>query len=142
MTLGVEFFKGGETVFDVFYPTGYLLTVFPGGADLDGAAAALRAAGFAASDIGVAPGGEASALLHALAEHRGALVRFERLLASHRGDESYLEGELRDLAESGHGFLFAYAPSEVAAHLAADVVRPFGPVLFLRYGRLTITEWR
>jgi hypothetical protein len=33
-------------------------------------------------------------------------------------------------------------PNERSAHLAADTVRPFGPVLFLEYGRLTITEWR
>lgn len=142
MTLDVAFFKSGETVFDVFYPTGYVLTVFPGGADLDGAAWALREAGFAASEIGVARGGEVSDLLHALTEHRGALVRFERFLSSHRGDEIYLEGELSELAESGHGFLFAYAPGDVATQLATDTVRPFGPVLFLKYGRLTITEWR
>jgi hypothetical protein len=142
MTLDVAFFKKGETVFDVFYPIGYLLAVFPGGADLDGAAAALREAGFAAQEIGVAHDGEASALLRALAERHGALVRYERFLSSHRGDEIYLEGELRELADSGDGFLFAYAPSESAAHLAADTVRPFGPVLFLKYGRLAITEWR
>ena len=53
-----------------------------------------------------------------------------------------MEGELRELAESGHGFLFAYAPSEAIAHLAADTVRRFEPELFLKYGRLTITEWR
>ena len=143
MTLDVAFFKKGETVFDVFYPIGYLLTVFPGGADLDGAAAALREAGFAANEIGVARGGgEASDLLHAVADRQGALVRYERFLSSHRGDEIYLEGELSELAESGHGFLFVYAPSEDAAHLAAETVRPFGPVLFLKYGRLTINEWR
>ena len=142
MTLDVAFFKKGETVFDVFYPIGYLLPVFPGGADLDGAAAALREAGFAANEIGIAQSSEASALLRALADRHGALVRYERFLSSHRGDEIYLEGELSELAESGHGFLFAYAPSEEAAHLAADAVRPFGPVLFLKYGRLAITEWR
>ena len=142
MTIDVEFFKQGETVFDVFYPIGYLLTVFPGDADLDGAAGALRKAGFAEHDIGVAKHGEASALLHALAERHGALVRYERFLSKHRGDEIYLEGELRELADSGHGFLFVYAPSEEAAHRAADTVRPFGPVLFLKYGRFTINEWQ
>jgi len=142
MTLDVAFFKKGETAFDVFYPTGYVLTVFPGGADLDGAAGALRDAGFAASDVGVAHEGEASALLHTITEHRGALVRYERFLSSHRGDEIYLEGELSELADAGHGFLFVYAPSDVAADLATETVRPFGPVLFLKYGRLTITEWR
>jgi hypothetical protein len=142
MTVDVDFFKQRETVFDVFYPIGYLLTVFPGDADLDGAAGALREVGFPASDIGVAHGGEASALLHTLSEHRGALVRFERFLSSHRGDEMFLEGELRELADSGHGFLFAYAPDDAAAHLASETVRPFGPVLFLKYGRLTINEWR
>ena len=142
MTLDVAFFKKGETVFDVFYPSGYVLTVFPGGADLDGAAAALREAGFAADDVGVAQDGEASALLRALTEHQGALVRYERFLSSHRGDEIYLEGELRELADTGHGFLFAYAPSEAGAHLAAETVRAFGPMLFFKYGRLAITEWR
>ena len=142
MTLDAAFFRKGETVFDVFYPKGYVLMVFPGGADLDGAAGALREAGFAADEIGVAQGGEASVLLGALADRHGPLVRYERFLSSHRGDEIYLEGELRELAESGHGFLFAYAPSEGAAHLAADTVRRFEPELFLKYGRLTITEWR
>jgi hypothetical protein len=51
MTLDVAFFKKGETVFDVFYRIGYVLTVFPGGVDLDGAAGALREAGFAANDM-------------------------------------------------------------------------------------------
>ena len=84
---------------------------------------------------------EASELLRSLAERHGALVRYERFLSSHRGDEIYLEGRLRDLAAAGHGFLFAYAPGDAAAHLAAETVRPFRPVLFLKYGRLTITEW-
>jgi hypothetical protein len=30
MTLDVAFFKKGETVFDGFYPLGYVLMVFPG----------------------------------------------------------------------------------------------------------------
>ena len=141
MPLDVAFFKQGETVFDVFYPTGYVLTVFPGDANLDGAASALRAAGFAADQVGVARAGEAGELLRTLSEHRGALVRFERFLSSHRGDEIYLEDELRDLADTGHGFLFAYAPTELATRLATDTVRTFGPVLFLKYGWLTITEW-
>jgi hypothetical protein len=140
MTLDAAFFKSGETVFDVFYPIGYLLMVFPADADLDGAAGALRGAGFAADDIGVARAAEASELLHALGKHRGALVRFERFLASHRGDEIYLEEELSQLAETGHGFLFVHAPSDAATHLATDTARPFGPELFLKYGRLTITE--
>ena len=142
MTLDVAFFKKSETVFDVFYPIGYVLTVFPGGADLDGAAAALREAGFAPDEIGVVHEGEMAELLRTISEHRGALVRFERFLSSHRGDEIYLEGELSELAETGHDFLFAYAPSDGAARLAVDTVRPFGPVLFLEYGWLTITEVR
>jgi len=141
MTLDASFFKGGETSFGVFYPVGYVLSVFPGAVDLDEVAAALRAAGFDADEVGVARADEARDLLRALTDHRGVLVRYEQFLSRHRGEESYLAGELSEFAETGHGFVFAYAPGSAATDLAADAVRPFAPVVLLKYGRLTITEW-
>ena len=51
MTFDVAFFKRGDTVLDVFYPIGYVLAVFSGGADLEGAAAALREARFSADEV-------------------------------------------------------------------------------------------
>ena len=142
MTLDAAFFKKGETLFDVFYPTGYVLAVLPVVADLGRAAAAVREAGFAPDEIGVADQHEAMALLRAVTEHQGAFVRYERFLASHRGDEIYLEEDLLALAHGGHGFLFVYAPSEDAAQRATVAVQPFAPVRWFKYGRLTITEWR
>jgi hypothetical protein len=140
MTIDATFFKRGETSFGVFYPLGYVLSVFPSAADLDQVAKALCAAGFPVDDVGVARADEARDLLRMLPKHLGAFVRYERWLSSHRGDETELEGELNELAETGHGFVFTYAPHAAATDLAANTVRPFGPVVLLKYDRFLITE--
>ena len=44
-------FRGGDTKFGSFYPTGYVLSVFPDAAHADRAVAALRAAAFAPRDL-------------------------------------------------------------------------------------------
>lgn len=142
MPVDASFFKSGETSFGVFYPTGYVLSVFPGATDLDIVAAALRAAGFDADDVGIARAEEARDLLRALTEHRGLLVRYVQFLSGHRGDETALASQLSEFAETGHGFVFAYAPGSAATDLAAGAVRPFAPVVLFKYGWLTITEWR
>lgn len=133
-------FKGGETSFGIFYPKGYLLSVYADVTAAERAAADLRAAGFAADDVLVASGEEV------LARHRefnadvGLVGHFKQFVSRHFGDEGGMLDALIALAERGHAFVLAYAPGEAATARAADAVRGLRPVLLRKYDAFTTAD--
>ena len=133
-------FKGGDTSFGIFYPTGYVLSVFPDAADADRAVAALRAAGFATDDLVVATGAEVLTYSAELRGDPGLFTRFERFVARVFGDEATLADELVKLAESGHTFVAIHAPDDAATRRAAEAVHAFGPVVLRKFDPLTFTD--
>jgi len=133
-------FKGGDTKFGIFYPTGYVLSVFPDVAHGDRAVDALRAAGFAAHDLVVATGPEVLVYSGELRADPGLFSRFERFVAGLYGGEATLADELVSLAEQGHTFVATYAPDDAATTRAAQAVHPLAPVVLRKFDSLTFTD--
>ena len=135
-------FKGGDTEFGIFYPTGYVLSVFPDAAHADRAVAALLAAGFATDDLVVATGADVLAYSRELRGNLGLFSRFERFVASHHGGEPALADELVGLAERDHAFVAIHAPNDAATTRAAEAVHAFAPVVLRKFDSLTYTDLR
>jgi hypothetical protein len=135
-------FKGGDTQFGIFYPTGYVLSVFPDVAHADRAVAALLATGFTTDDLVVATGAEVLVYSGELRADPGLFSRFERFVADLFGGEATLADELVGLAERGHAFVAIHAPDDAATTRAAEAVRAFAPVVLRKFDRLTYTDLR
>ena len=135
-------FKGGDTRFGIFYPTGYVLSVFPDVAHADRAVAALLAAGFTTHDLVVATGAEVLVYSGELRADPGLFSRFERFVAGLYGDEASLADELVRLAERGHTFVAIHAPDDAATTGAAEAVHAFAPVVLRKFDPLTFTDLR
>ena len=133
-------FKGGDTSFGIFYPTGYVLSVFPDKGQADRAVTALVAAGFANDDLVVATGAEVLVYSGELRGDLGLFSRFERFVAGLFGDEATLADELVGLAERGHAFVAIHAPDDAATKRAAEAVREFEPVVLRKFDPMTYTD--
>ena len=133
-------FKGGDTSFGIFYPTDYVLSVFPDVAHADRAVAALLAAGFATDDLVVATGAEVLVYAGELRGDPGMFTRFERFVAGLMGEEAALADELVGLAERGHTFVAIHAPDDAATTRAAEAVHAFAPVVLRKFDSLTFTD--
>lgn len=129
-------------MFGIFYPTGYVLSVFPDASHADQALAALRAAAFTPSDLVVATGPEVLEYSREMRAHPGLRARFEHFVAGLYGGEGDLADELVKLAERGHVFVAAYAPDEAATARAAEAARSFAPVVLRKFDPLTFTDLR
>ena len=134
-------FKGGDTEFGIFYPTGYVLSVFPDVANADRAVAALLAAGFASDDLVVATGAEVLVYAGELRSNRGLFSRFERFVTGLYGGEATLAEELVGLAERDHAFVAIHAPDDAATTRAAEAVHAFAPVVLRKFDRLSYTDF-
>ena len=142
MTLSAADFKHGDSEFGIFYPTGYVLSVF---ADSDRAAqavSALRAAGFETDDLVVASGTDVLEYSRQMRANRGLFSRFEHFVSGLYGDEATLADELVQLAERGHTFVAIHAPDGAATARVSEVVSPFVPVVFRKFDSLSYTDFR
>jgi hypothetical protein len=133
-------FKGGATSFGIFYPTGYVLSVFRRPADADLAVAALRAAGFADDDVVVSSGAEVVEYSHELRADSRLRIRFERFVSQRYGDEAIEEDDLVELAEEGSAFIATYCPDDAATSRAAETARAFAPLVHRKFDGLTHTD--
>jgi hypothetical protein len=140
MTLSSADFRHGDTEFGIFYPTGYVLAVFPDASRADHAVAALRAAGFTTGDLVVATGAEVLAYSRELRADPGLVSRFERFVADLFGGEASLADELVTLAGRGHAFVAVHTPDDVATRRVGDAVRPLAPVVLRKFDVLTFTD--
>lgn len=140
MTLDSAAFKGGDTLFGIFYPTGYVLSVFEDSADAEGAGAGLRNAGFADDDLVLASGADVLAYSHVLRGNPSLFTRFERFVSRVYGDETHLADEVVELAKRGHTFVAVYAPDAAATARVANTVRPFAPIVLRKFDALTVTD--
>lgn len=140
MTLSAADFKHGDSEFGIFYPTGYVLSVFADSARADQAVSALRAAGFETDDLVVANGAEVLEYSREMRANRGLFSRFEHFVSGLYGDEGSLADELVSLAERGHMFVAVHAPDGAATARASEAVSPFAPVVFRKFDSLSYTD--
>jgi hypothetical protein len=142
MILNSKSFKGGQASFGIFYPTGYVLSVFQNGGDAAEAAAALGRAGFTPGDMVSASGTDMLAFAHELRAVHGLFNAFERFLSEHLGDEANAANEIVDLADAGNTFLAVYAPGDAATARAASATREYEPLVMRKFDRFTFTDLR
>lgn len=140
MAVDPNFFKEGETEFSIFYPKGYVLSVFADRAVADQAAAALRAAGVADDDVRVTTGAEVVARHSTYQDDRTLMDCVRQFFSGLYGDESSMLDDLVARAEQGQVFVLAYAPDDAATSRAAAAERVFGPVILRKYGALAVTD--
>ena len=141
MTLSSADFKHGDAEFGIFYPTGYVLSVFPEAAQADRAVAALRDAGFMTDELVVANGTEVLAYAREMRANRGLFSRFQHFVSSLYGDEAPLAEEIVRLAERDHAFVAIHAPDSVATTRVSETVRPFAPVVLRKFDSLSYTDF-
>ena len=127
------FFKGSDTQFGIFYPTDYLVAIFPDIAMARRAEHALGFGGFLDEDVITVPGEE---VVRFAEEHLqnsslwGMLMQqASRMFAT---EEVYADHDLK-LAREGAAFLAAYCPSEKRKDEAWEFIEPFGPVKARHY---------
>ena len=140
MALHATAFRSGDTKFGIFYPTGYVLSVFPDAADADRAVAALLDAGFGSRDIVVATGADVLAYSDEMRANEGLFSRFEHFVSGLYGGEGALADEIVAFAGRGHTFVAVHAPDEAATASAASVVRALEPVVLRKFDSLTFTD--
>jgi len=133
-------FKHGDTEFGIFYPTGYVLSVFPDAADADRAIAALRDAGFRDDDLVIASGADVLAYSREMRANPGLLSRFEHFVAGLYVDTADLADELVKLAERRHTFVAIHAHDEAATTRVSAAMRVFAPVVLRKYDSLSYTD--
>lgn len=133
-------FKSGATSFGIFYPTGYVLSVFRRFDDAERVVAALRDAGFSDDDMVVASGPELVEYSQMLRDDPRLLIRIERFVSHRYGDESIEEDDLVELAEEGSAFVATYCPDSAATHRAAEAARAFAPLVHRKFDGLTHTD--
>lgn len=139
MSVLSAFFKrsGTEsgTHLGVFYPTGYLLAVFPDFASSQAAARKLRTAGFEEKDVIAVDGRELIILADEHARTEGALSTamhgLSRLFAT---EEAFNEQDLR-MAAAGAAILLVKAPTEKLKAEAWHALESENPVAARHYAK-------
>jgi hypothetical protein len=127
------FFKGSDTKFGIFYPTDYLVAVFPDIAIARRAEHALGFGGFLDDDVITVPGQE---VVRFAEEHLqnsslwGMLMReLSRVFAT---EEVYADHDL-ELARGGAAFLAVYCPNGKRKDEAWEIIEPLGPMVARHY---------
>jgi len=127
------FFKGPETQFGIFYPTGYLMAVFPHLATARRAEDALRSGGFLPDDVIAVPGEEVVRFAEEHLKNTGLwgllMQQLSRMFAT---EEIYEDYDLK-LAEGGAAFLAAHCPKEERKNEAWELIKPFEPLKARHY---------
>jgi hypothetical protein len=133
------FFKGADTKFGIFYPTDYLVAVFPNMTSARCAEKALGLSGFLDADVITVPGEEVVRFADEHLKHCslwGMLMQqLSRMFAT---EEVYTDHDLQ-LAAAGSPFLAAYCPDEKRKQQAWVLIAPFEP-LVARHYKLTSVE--
>jgi hypothetical protein len=129
----LTFFKDADTEFGVFYPSHYLLAVFPSFADADAARQAIRHAGRTDQDVISASGVEVVQFAkdHLLQDGLwGALMtQLSRAIGT---EASYADHDLA-AAKEGAGFVAVRCPTEKLKTEAWKSLEPKHPVVARYY---------
>ena len=127
----------GASLFGVFYPKHFIVTVFAERSAAESAASALQEAGFGEDAIKTWDGSEVAANHDKYVAERGILQKIGSLFPSEEHDvlNDYIEQ-----ARAGGSFLTVYTPEEGQRQTAAPIIADAGGVLMRYYGDNTITN--
>lgn len=129
--------NAGATMFGVFYPKYFIVSVFGDQGEADAAAAALAEAGFPAGDVRTFPGAEVVANHEAYLEQRGVLQKIGSLFPSEEHD---VQNDYIEQARAGAVILLVLAPEEAQRQAAAPIIADHDGALMRYYGDNTITN--
>jgi hypothetical protein len=122
------FFQRAGVSFGIFYPNRHVVAVFP---SLDAAQAgfqALERAGFRLWETIVVPGEEAEKFLEELRAHGPLWTGLMTEVARLQQTEAVVVDRYEQLAQSGAGFLVAYAPGQEEAISISQLLEPLQPL--------------
>jgi hypothetical protein len=126
-------FKGSDTKFGIFYPTGYLVVVFPHMPAALQAQKALGFHGYIDEDVVIMTGGEVIRFAEENLKHKGPggllMQQLSRMFAT---EEVYTDHDL-ELAEKGAAFLAVYCPHAERRRPTWELIEPFGPIVGRHY---------
>lgn len=132
------FFHESDTPYGIFYPTNYMVAIFPDFKTASFAARTLRNGGFEPENILAAKGEEVAA--HAMEDLQsgGLWGRLYAQISRTLGTESiYADHDLL-LAKRGCGFVSAYTPREQDKNKAWAMLEPLNPLVARQYSRMSI----
>ena len=129
--------NAGASLFGVFYPKHFIVTVFAEKSAAEAAATDLQEAGFGQDEVKTWDGAEVAANHDKYVAERGFLQKVGSLFPSEEHDvlNDYIEQ-----ARAGGTFLTVFAPEEGERQTAAPIIAEAGGVLMRYYGDNTITN--
>ena len=130
-----EFFHGADARFGTFYPSQYVVAVFPSFERAEAGQKILHESGLRTGEVLAVPGDEVSAFLEDRRMHRGLGGMLVTLVSRFLDTEVVLVDAYVAWARSGAGFLFAYGNTEADMENIAELLKPLGP--FSMHGFLT-----
>jgi hypothetical protein len=121
------------TKFGLFYPRGYVVVSFEDAGEAESARELLIMGGYDPEDVFLSDPAT-------VMEHTKAHLGSASPLAKALGPEHAAETRHQELAQRGHTFLLAYAPSELDTERLLNVVRRFRCGLAQKYDRFVLQE--
>lgn len=122
-----SFFKGSDSTLGVFYPTDYIIAMFPAFASAQAAAHALRGVGLSEDEVLAIPGSEVLQYFKEFRAHAGYWAGIMSMLSRAFGTEQLFADDDVESARAGEGFVAIYCLGEAQATRMRDLVMPFGP---------------
>src|SRR5580704_7780480 len=117
------FFKGSDTKFGIFYPTGYLVAVFADPASAQRAEHALGSGGFPPDDMIWVPGEEVVRFAEEHLQHTSLWgMLMQKLSLMFATEEVYADYDLK-LARGGAAFLAVHCPAEESKNKAWELIK-------------------
>lgn len=138
MTSAASFFKQSDSAFGVFYPTNYLIAIFPSYPAAERARQTLLESGYEEDETLAIRGDELIEISEDAHEDAGFWSRLTAHISRILGtEELYLDDDLKH-AHAGAGFLAVHCPGEEEGRRVQKLLEPFGPVSMRRYSSFAI----
>jgi hypothetical protein len=127
MEVLTKFFGDSASSLGVFYPTGYIIAVFPTFASAQAAARALARIGLADNEVLAIPGSEALRFFEEFRANSGLWAGVMSMLSRAFGTEQIFTDADVHRAEAGEGFLAVHSPEEAQTRHIQQLMMPFEP---------------
>jgi hypothetical protein len=127
MTTLTNFFKESDSSLGVFYPMHYVIGTFPTFEKTQGAAQALRRAGFSDDELLAVPGSEVLRYFEEFRAHAGFWSSVMATLSCALGTEQIFADDDVQLAHSRAGFLAVHSADQACTDRIRTLLEPFDP---------------
>lgn len=127
-----SFFRGSDTRFGMFYPTGHLVAVFPNVTQARRAQSALGFSGFLDHDVIAVPGEEAVRFSEDL-QNRGMWTLLMNRLSRMFSTDAVFVGLDLTLERAGAAFLAVRCPTGWCKRKAWGILQSFCPIVARHY---------